>query len=70
MQFLPAYLYLERWQVERIPPVLDLEHAQQKAVHQEHDAAPDEHSELLLLGVDDAGNFNGERNGGEGEDAV
>lgn len=37
--------------MERVASVLDPEHAHKEAVHAKHHTAPNEYSELLLLGI-------------------
>lgn len=66
---LPTFA-LKRRQPKRIPAVLDPEHAEQEGVSAEDDAAPDEDGDLLGAGFGHAGDFEGQADGGEGEDAV
>lgn len=63
-------ILLKGRQPKRIPPVLDPEHAKEEGVSAEDDAAPDEDGDLLGAGFGHAGHFEGEADGGEGEDAV
>lgn len=49
--FHSGWRFLKGWQMERISPVLDLENAEEKAVHYKHDASPGEDSDLLSLWV-------------------
>lgn len=61
---------LERRQPEGVAAVLDPEHAQEERIHAEKDSTPDENSELLLAGVGNARNLQGQTDGGEGENSV
>lgn len=54
---LPTHPRLERWQPERVPAVLDPEHAQQERVHPQNDATPDEDSDLLRARVRHTGDL-------------
>jgi hypothetical protein len=49
------------WQEEGISTILEPEHAEQEAVHEEHDAGPSQNCDLLRLRVGDPGHFQGER---------
>lgn len=71
--FFPSHtphLFLKGRQPKRITPVLDPEHAEEEGVSAEDDAAPDEDGDLLGAGFGHSGHFEGEADGGEGEDAV
>ena len=61
---------LERWQIERIATILDAEHAEQEAVHQEHDASPKHHRHLLTFRIRHARDLESERDGRERQDPI
>lgn len=60
----------ERRQVEGVTAVLDPEDAEEEAVDEEQQAAPNNDGSLLSLGVGDTRNLQGERDGRKGEDTV
>lgn len=60
----------ERRQRERVAAVLHAENAQQEAVHEEDDGAPDDGCHLLDLFVCYSRDLDGQRNGREGKDTV
>ena len=60
----------ERWQGEWVAAILDAEDAQEEAVYQEEDQTPDDHCDLLSLGVGHARNFDSQGDGAEREHTV
>lgn len=63
-------LALERRQVERVTAVLRPEHAQQEAIHEEHDRSPGEAAKLLDLWVRNPWYLQREGDSREAEDTI
>lgn len=61
---------LEWRQPERVPSVLDPEHAEQEAVHAQNHKSPDHHSDLLSSRVGHTWDLEREADGCKGQDAV
>lgn len=62
--------FLKRWQMKRIPSILNPENAEQEAVHDENDTGPGQGGDLLSFRIRDPGHFERESDGGEREGAI
>lgn len=56
--------------MEWIPPIFDFEHAEQEAIHEQHDSSPHEDGQLLLLWLDHSRHLQSQRDGRKGENTV
>lgn len=61
---------LEWRQPEWVSAVLHAEDAEEKRVHDQHDASPDDDGDRLRAWVGHAWDLEGQADGGEGKDAV
>lgn len=64
------HLLHERRQGEWVTAIFDAEDAQEKAVYQEQDQTPNDHGDLLSLGVSHAWDLDSQRDGAEREHTI
>lgn len=60
----------ERRQGKGVTSILDAEHTEKEAVDEEQDTAPSDDSDLLSLGISDAGDLDRQGNSAERQDTV